>query len=760
MASPFLKPKICARGCDSRGAGQMAFQGWRFSGAGATCSTVERELAKRMGKTQVAAQFVATHRNEFDAIFWVHADDVSKLSQDFKTIAINLGLISEDSVDANDLVFIREIVKRWLVTPLKDLSDDPKGEPTKATWLLVFDGVEDPDVLNDFWPYDGPGSVPITSRSPFSWTTSLPLKPFTSDEATEFLLKITRREASEEARKEVIEIIRRLGCIPLALSQMAGVILHKQLSFSEFLDSYNERRSQQELLQLSAGELISRSSDYEHTLASVWAFDNLSHGQGLLNVISMLDPDGILESILTTKPGTIDLPSFPQSLEDYLLARNELLTCSLVRGNSSERKLSIHRLVQDVARARMTQAEFRANFMTCVKLISSMWPFEPFAWRRSIARWTMCEDLVPHVFRLKDLFPQVAPSPAFSDDDYRFAKLLTDAGWYNHERGRSSDSDLFNSMAKDICESLKARLYEQPEAMSSKAAIHKQLDSILAEIQHNRGCIATETNAPYDALAYHKEFNAMMVRDMGTDVPSNDMRLAISWNELGNAYMLNRFEKVSISLPLANLGLAYWLQGRHEEANDILVEGLKDRVDRYGPDDRISFVTGRFLHALGNVKASQKAMNDSLAYHHKALLHYKSTLGNNHHRTADTFVKVAEHHMRLRQNETAMALLDHALQAYSSSSSSHAYLPEKARASFKRSCTLRSLGRIDEADAELQISFEDYKKLLGRKLRRSGGDDGGSNGTDIPTAAGVSPRQRKEDLTDQDFDDMIVFWSK
>ncbi len=103
----------------------------------------------------------------------------------------------------------------------------------------------------------------------------------------------------------------------------------------------------------------------------------------------------------------------------------------------------------------------------------------------------------------------------------------------------------------------------------------------------------------------------MMVRETGTTTPSSDMRLAISWNELGNAYMLNKewskgeecfqksivvmrqygkFEKVSISLPLANLGLAYWLQGRHEEASDILAEGLKDRVDRCGPEDRVSFV--------------------------------------------------------------------------------------------------------------------------------------------------------------------------
>lgn len=384
-----------------------------------------------MGKTQLAAQFVATHRKEFDAIFWVHADHVSKLSQDFKTIAITLGLISEDSVDANDLVFMREIVKRWLVTPLKDLADaqGDESEKEKATWLLVFDGVEDPDILNDFWPYDGPGAVLITSRSPFSWPSSLPLRPFTSDEATDFLLKLTGREASDEARKAATDVSRQLGGLPLALTQMAGIILHKKLSFDEFLDSYNERQSQQELLQLSAGELMTKSPGYEHTVASVWAFENLTHGQGLLNVVSMLDPDGISEGLLTAKLGTIELQSFPQSLDDYRLARNELLACSLVNGKKVDRKLFMHRLVQDVARARMTQIEFRANFMTCVKLVSSVWPFEAFAWRHGVARWTSCEELFPHVSRLKDLYPQVAPSDTFSDDEYRFAKLLTDAGW-------------------------------------------------------------------------------------------------------------------------------------------------------------------------------------------------------------------------------------------------------------------------------------------------------------------------------------------
>jgi hypothetical protein len=104
------------------------------------------------------------------------------------------------------------------------------------------------------------------------------------------------------------------------------------------------------------------------------------------------------------------------------------------------------------------------------------------------------------------------------------------------------------------------------------------------------------------------------------------------------------------------------------------------------------------------------------------------------------------------------ALLDHALKAYSSSSSSNAYVPEKARASFKRSRALRSLGQTDEADDELQNSFEVYRKLLRRGVRRSGYD--GSEGNDVPTATRSLCKQRREDLVDQDFDDMIAFWSK
>ena len=108
------------------------------------------------------------------------------------------------------------------------------------------------------------------------------------------------------------------------------------------------------------------------------------------------------------------------------------------------------------------------------------------------------------------------------------------------------------------------------------------------------------------------------------------------------------------------------------------------------------------------------------------------------------------------------ALLDHALKAYSTSSSSNAYLPERARTSFKRSYALRALGREDDAQAELQEAFEMYQKILGR-ARSIDISAGEILAVATQAVATERPDQRKvrpEELVDQDFDDMIAFWSK
>ncbi|KUJ08789.1 uncharacterized protein LY89DRAFT_690790, partial [Mollisia scopiformis] len=83
-------------------------------------------------------------------------------------------------------------------------------------------------------------------------------------------------------------------------------------------------------------------------------------------------------------------------------------------------------------------------------------------------------------------------------------------------------------------------------------------------------------------------------------------------------------------------------------------EALSRRRKAYGENDRASFVTGKLLLGYGNVRAQQNLQDESFELHQQCLLHYKSTVGNHHHRTGDGCVKLADHYVRLKRYNTAL----------------------------------------------------------------------------------------------------------
>jgi hypothetical protein len=64
-----------------------------------------------------------------------------------------------------------------------------------------------------------------------------------------------------------------------------------------------------------------------------------------------------------------------------------------------------------------------------------------------------------------------------------------------------------------------------------------QINRTIAEIHHNHGCITAEMNRPLEALEHQLIFNSMMQEELGQN-PGVDMRLGMSFNELGVAYMI------------------------------------------------------------------------------------------------------------------------------------------------------------------------------------------------------------------------------
>lgn len=103
-----------------------------------------------VGKTQLALHYANTAMNLYDVVIWIPAENQIKMTQVLSGFAAKLGL-SQAEGNEDDYGSIQN-VRDWLNTSGKN-------------FLLVFDNVEDHDLLEQIWPASTKGSVVITCRS-------------------------------------------------------------------------------------------------------------------------------------------------------------------------------------------------------------------------------------------------------------------------------------------------------------------------------------------------------------------------------------------------------------------------------------------------------------------------------------------------------------------------------------------------------------------------------------------------------------------
>ena len=115
--------------------------------------------------------------------------------------------------------------------------------------------------------------------------------------------------------------------------------------------------------------------------------------------------------------------------------------------------------------------------------------------------------------------------------------------------------------------------------------------------------------------------------------------------------------------------------------------------------------TGRLLYAMGNIRASQGLLDESLSYHERAYDQLTATVGNNHHRTCDVSYRLADHYVRLGRSHEAMYV---SLQHITAVSSGQVADPRKVSVSTilsTCSCTSLSSNRRLHALPSARASF-------------------------------------------------------
>jgi hypothetical protein len=234
------------------------------------------------------------------------------------------------------------------------------------------------------------------------------------EEGISLLLRLTGRESDEDDVKQAPDVVRVLGRYPLAIAQMSGVILARDLSFNEFLELYSEETERREILGISEGQSASLRR-YNQTLGTVWALDDLKEGRALLQVISFLDPDSIPESLLEKNPACDDWDRYPRTSLEYSKARAELLSRSLIYRNRDKKTLRVHRMIQDTVRAQMDDATFNEVYSRTLDMLSARWPrvFKGFGnvqtdWKQNAELWAHTLSL----FKYRDRFDPAAATLA------------------------------------------------------------------------------------------------------------------------------------------------------------------------------------------------------------------------------------------------------------------------------------------------------------------------------------------------------------
>ncbi|KAJ5363978.1 uncharacterized protein N7496_009691 [Penicillium cataractarum] len=680
-----------------------------------------------LGKTEIAIEYAFTREARFDAVLWIRADDSSKLESDIAQIAIRLGI--QDPNEPDNQVTNRGLAIEWLRNPFK--IDHSTGVRVRASWLVIFDNADEPDILAPYRDIAHSGAVLITSRSPLSKTSfshhasSLDVQTFDVEDAGLFVQKYTEIEGHLEEARQVGD---RLGGLPLKLAQMAGIIRLRFLTYSDFMRIYDAE-------EIHEMEVQSPRKPARGQISTV--LEKLSDSaRAILEVSSFLDPDSIQEELLTTHATNVDIPSYPKNVGAFFMARGQLIGSSLFRHNQEKAEYWIHRSTRDDVRAQIEPERKRKVFSNVVTMVAAAWPVQEVE-GHDVTLWDTSKALYPHVLSLEDAYKKYFKQKEYLDGDFQFAELLNRAGWYKHERGESPIIKPLLELALDLCN-------------RGTSVDHQDLES---DIRYTLGAVASGTNDADGSMMHNKrvlEIRLAIAEGRGTV----DEKLASAYNQMGISWVMAGdykkgeehfatsaqtyenipdYTKDKRSLALVNLGLTYWLQGDLKQASDVLETGLADREKIYGPMDKHCFRTGRFLQALGNVRFSQGRLKESEDFHRRALKQYQSTIRNRHHRTADVCHKMAQHCLRNGLLEDAIVFIDQALKNWSVDP--EIYAPEIARTSFLKAKVLTEAGRENDAAKLFQEGASMRHKIT--KVWRD-----------------------SKDLREEDFDELVTFWSK
>jgi len=510
------------------------------------------------GKSQIADEWGRLRVTDYDFRLWVRADDPANLIIEYAELAPSLGLPYNEESDLNEAA---SSVRNWL--------------EQNGRWLLVFDDAQSPEDLKDYLPKGGSGHVVITSSASVSgWNevaSVVGVDPLDRSEAAELLRRFVERTdvPSSEALAEV------LGGNPLALALAGAYIRWTGVSFSGYLDAYEEHFSSSQ--ERNAPEVPS-------AVATAWgiSFEQVQavsqEGVDLLYLFAFLSPCDVPLDLLT-KTSEIMSDALEQGFE-------ALFRRGLIEVN--EGLPSVHPLVQDLALYRLDEETQKTWIEATVQALSEAFSSQV----ENLDTWPECVRLFSHALRATEHAQRLEMGSEAA------SSLLNQMGLYLHRRG-------YFVGAKMVLERLLAideKIYgaDHPEVavdLNNLAGVLRLLGDLEgAKKGFERAIVIEERSSEPDQLKIAVRANNLgtVLRVLGDlEGAKENFERALSIDE--RSYGPNHFKT---AIRLNNLGDVFQEMGRIEKARGTYQRALMIFQQFLGPGHRYTKLAREKLSAL------------------------------------------------------------------------------------------------------------------------------------------------------------------
>ncbi|KAJ4861943.1 tetratricopeptide repeat domain-containing protein [Trichoderma breve] len=550
------------------------------------------------------------------SVFWVHADNETTFTQDFKSIAKKLGL-SASLDDEEFLMAVRygiESSTPWVL--ILDNADNLGLFGVNHNGLCVLNPKEHELSLDKFIPRGPRGQVLWTSRdksiagSVVAARRAIKIPKMTPSEAKKLFESVRHNQRNNDDTKDVEELLEELECLPLAISQAAAYVKRTSTSVKEYVSKLKDGKKRWRILKQSQSDRH-RRHEVSNSILETWNIsmkylqaENKTAYQ-ILHTHAYLDNQNI--SIELIKQAALYASNNDDDKVTEAIARLcDFSFLNIQVAENGNRAYKVHKLVQEAMRYGLSRKERKNEgkhfSAAALEIAYTLFPRSPYDGREV---WNKCEKYIAHAQQAYTYY-KLGRYQEAEETQIELYRLQRDK--FGDKNPRTIMSEVGLAMIH-----FTFRRYEKAEEIMVR--VLARLQKILGNTHRDTMKTMRHLAITYLALGRREEGQRMIMEV-----------LELQQQTFGH-------KDHSTVITMANIAAIHHSDGRYQEAEGLRVEVLALQREILSDKDPDTITTmanlGITYNAVGKYKEAEEMLLNALALQ-------REVIGDKHPHTIGT----------------------------------------------------------------------------------------------------------------------------